>query len=77
MLLFVGGVANGMYALENTRIMEVVMAMMQTDHSMFTTGDDEELYEALRRIRTAEVVTAVSTGLKPINYSNTKFIAQQ
>ena len=55
-----------MYASENSCIMEVVMVMMQTDQSMFTTSDDEELYEAVRRVRAAEVVTAVSTGLKPI-----------
>ena len=44
------------------------MAMMQTDHSMFTTSDDEELYDALRRVRTAEVVTAVSSYEAKVNF---------
>ena len=59
-LLLVGTVTNVMYASANTNIMKSVMVIMSHDHSIFTTSEDKELYNALRRVRNAEVVTAVS-----------------
>ena len=53
-------VVNVKHASGNTNIMKNVMTMMQSDHSIFTTSDDKELYYALRRVRNAEIVTAVS-----------------
>ena len=60
--LLVGAVANVMYALENTMILQSTMMIMHSDHSIFTSNDVEQLWNALWRVRNAEIVTAVSTG---------------
>lgn len=60
--LLVGAVANVMYALENTMILQSIMMIMQSDHSIFTTSDDEQLWNALWRVRNTEIITAVSMG---------------
>ena len=58
-LLFVGAGANMMYVSENTRILANVITL-QHGHSMFATSDIDDLCISLRRVRDAEVATAVS-----------------
>ena len=62
MFLLIGAVANVIYALENTKILQSVMMIIQSEHSFFTSSDDEQLWNALRRVRNTEILTAVSMG---------------